>query len=153
MVAPAVYVLDILKELETRIGPLQKSAEAAEKHAVLFEETQEADIILLNYDAQNLRIEIEERMKESEKFTKRNEELKTATKQSEDESKRLKEQLSTIDAELERFQKKLVDASAETEKWEGRRLLSVEKRRNANQQIERVQADLATTKIEKRNFL
>ena len=50
---------------------------------------------------------------------------------------------------MERLQKKLVDASAETEKWEGRRLLSVEKRRNANQQIERVQADLATTKIEK----
>ena len=64
-------VLDILKELETRIGPLQKSAEAAEKHAVLSEETQEADIILLNYDAQNLRIEIEERMKETEKFTKK----------------------------------------------------------------------------------
>ena len=37
----------------------------------------------------------------------------------------------------------LVKASAETEKWEGRRLLSAEKKRNTGFQIERIQEDLA----------
>ena len=43
---------------------------------------------------------------------------------------------------METLQQKLVKASAETEKWEGRRLLSAEKERNASFQIERIQADL-----------
>ena len=37
-------VLDILKELDSRIEPLRKSAEAAKKHKVLSEETREADV-------------------------------------------------------------------------------------------------------------
>ena len=35
--------------------------------------------------------------------------------------------------------------SAEAEKWEGRRLLSVEKQRNDDQQIERLQTELEAT--------
>ena len=69
-------VLDILKELETQIAPLQKSAAAAKRHATLSEETHEADITLLNYDARNLRIEIESKMEEAEKFQKKNDEQK-----------------------------------------------------------------------------
>ena len=73
---------------------------------ILSEETREADIILLNYDAGNLRVEIEAKMEEAEKFTKRNDKVKTATENAEEESEQLKEQLSTIDAELEQLAKK-----------------------------------------------
>ena len=137
-------VLDILKELEIRIEPLKERAEAAEKHETLSEETRESDSLLLNYDAGKLRVEIEAKLEEAEKFEVKQQQLKTATVNAEEESSRLKEQLSTVDRELETLQKKLVDVSSEAEKWEGRRLLSVEKERNATFQIERLQMDLAS---------
>lgn len=142
-------VLDILKELETRMDPLQKNAEAAEKHGKLSEEMHEADITLLNYDAQNLRVEIEEKMKEAKKFQQKNDELKSTIDKEEAESEQLREKLSLIDAKLDALQKKLVNASAETEKWEGRRLLSAEKRRNADQQIERIRGELDAAQKER----
>src|SRR5690606_34822915 len=51
-------VLDILKELDTRIGPLERNAEAAEKHQLLSAEIREADVRLLNHDGAKLREEI-----------------------------------------------------------------------------------------------
>ena len=39
----------------------------------------------------------------------------------------------------------LVETSAEVEKWEGRRLLSLEKQRNNDQQIERLRTELEAT--------
>ncbi|WP_438317524.1 chromosome segregation protein SMC [Sporosarcina sp. FA9] len=142
-------VLDILKELETRIGPLKKNAEAAEKYAVLFEETRDADITLLNYDARNQHAEIEKKMMEAKNIYEKNNELEVLLEKSGAESDHLKAQLAQLDIQMDTLQKKLVSSSAETEKWEGRRLLSVEKRRNAHQQVERIHSDLALAKIEK----
>ena len=56
-----------------------------------------------------------------------------------------KKELAKMDEQLDTLQKKLVVTSAEAEKWEGRRLLSLEKRRNADQLIERSRFELATT--------
>ena len=145
-------VLDILKELDIRIEPLQERAEAAEKHAVLSEETREADIRLLNFDAGNLRIEVQAKVKEAKKYFKEKEQLSEATGKVEKEAEHLKRQLAFVDQELEMLQKRLVDASAETEKWEGRRLLSIEKERNASTQIERLKIDLATTEKEQKEL-
>ena len=142
-------VLDILKELEIRIEPLKERAEAAEKHAALSEETREADSLLLNYDAGKLRVDIEAKLEEAEKYAIKQQQLKIATVNAEEESSRLKEQLATVDQELENLQRKLVNVSSEAEKWEGRRLLSVEKERNATVQIERLQLDLASSTKEK----
>ncbi|MFD1928731.1 chromosome segregation protein SMC [Sporosarcina siberiensis] len=141
-------VLDILKELETRIGPLKKNAEAAEKYAILSEETQDADITLLNYDARNQHAEIEKKMMEAKNIYEKNTELEELLEKNGAESDRFKAQLAQLDIEMDALQKKLVSSSAETEKWEGRRLLSVEKRRNAHQQVERIHSDLALAKIE-----
>ncbi|MBO1914530.1 hypothetical protein J4G37_58130, partial [Microvirga sp. 3-52] len=74
--------------------------------------------------------------------------LKNATVNAEENTSRLKEQLATVDRELETLQRKLVDVSSEAEKWEGRRLLSVEKERNATVQIDRLQTDLVSTREE-----
>ena len=86
-------MLDILKELEIRIAPLKERAEAAEKHTILSEETREADSLLLNYDAGKLRVEIEAKLGETEKFEVKQQQLKTATINSEEESSRLKNNL------------------------------------------------------------
>lgn len=142
-------VLDILKELETRIEPLRIRAEAAEKHARLSEEAKELDVTLLNFDARSLRLEIEAQRAEADTFQARKEQLGIEVEKAEVASKRLKERLTLTDEELETLQQNLVEASAEAEKWEGRRLLTAEKRRNAGFQIERIQADLASKEAER----
>ena len=141
-------VLDILKELDTRIGPLQEKAEAAEKHAILADETRETDSKLLNFDAGKLRVHIEGKMSEIENHQKEKEHLNEKTDELEEETVLLKKQLAVVDNEMEALQRKLVKASAETEKWEGRRLLSLEKERNASAQIFRIQSDLSIAEKE-----
>ena len=143
-------VLDILKELDSRLEPLRKSAEAAEKHKILSAETREAEVFLLNYDAQNLRNDILVKVEEAEKFQQDKGGLEAETKTAEEEAARLTKELTVIDEQLEALQQALVEASAKTEKWDGRRLLSLEKRRNANQQIERIQVELAATEKDKK---
>ncbi|NYF24198.1 chromosome segregation protein SMC [Sporosarcina sp. JAI121] len=142
-------VLDILKELDSRIEPLRESAEAAQKHKVLSEETREADVSLLTYDASNLRVEILGKSDEAERYSEKKEQLEAESKIAEEASAAAKKELTIMDEQLETLQRKLVVASAETEKWEGRRLLSLEKRRNADQQFERARFDLITTEKEK----
>ncbi|WP_342512633.1 chromosome segregation protein SMC [Sporosarcina sp. FSL K6-1522] len=142
-------VLDILKELDTRIEPLKHSAEAAEKHKVLSEETREADVLLLNYDAGNLRSKLLAEFEQAEQLDQEKERLENEAKTAEEASTKLSTQLADIDKEVETLQRKLVEATATTEKWEGRRLLSLEKRRNADQQLERLQLELAAAEKER----
>ena len=138
-------VLDILKELDTRIEPLRKSAEAAEKHHLLSEEMREADVMLLNYDARVFHQEIMLEAEKAQKFRQDKDVLEAQTAKSEAQSAEWKGQLAQIDQELDALQQKLVETSAEVEKWEGRRLLSLEKQRNNDQQIERLQTEIEAT--------
>ncbi|MCG7334081.1 chromosome segregation protein SMC [Sporosarcina sp. ACRSM] len=142
-------VLDILKELDTRIEPLQKSAEAAERHQKLSEEIREADVLLLNYDAKQLHQEIMEKAEEAKTIRQDKERLEAETEKSEEQSTALKSQLAQVDQELDELQQKLVEMSANVEKWEGRRLLSLEKQRNTDQQLERLQLELETAEKSK----
>lgn len=135
-------VLDILKELDIRIEPLRERSEAAQKHAVLSNEVREADIMLLNYDAGHLRVDIQSKLKEAEKFQTEKDFLFKEIEKNEEVSERYKKELEFVEQELESLQQQLVKASAETEKWEGRRLLSAEKERNASFQIERIESEL-----------
>ena len=49
---------DILSELESRVGPLEKEAEKAKKYLVISEEKRQADVSLWLYDTQKLRDDI-----------------------------------------------------------------------------------------------
>lgn len=135
-------VLDILKELDSRIEPLKKSAEAAEKHQTLSEELREADVMLLNHDAKELHHIILSKAEEAKKIQLDKERLEAETEKSEKNSAELKRQLAQVDQDLHEMQQKLVDVSAGAEKWEGRRLLSLEKQRNTDQQLERLRLEL-----------
>ncbi|CAM3080574.1 chromosome segregation protein SMC [Filibacter tadaridae] len=141
-------VLDILKELDSRIGPLKKSAEAAEKHAILSEKMRNADVLSLNYDAQSLWVELQEKSGEMELNKKEKNRLEVETSKAEETSLSLKKQLTDLDEQIDVLQKRLVNVSAETEKWEGRRLLSLEKRQNANFQKDKLQINLTEAKKE-----
>ena len=105
-------VLDILKELDSRIEPLQKSAEAAEKHQALSEEMREADVMLLNYDARELRHEILVKAEEAKKIRLDKERFEAETEKSEERSTALKSKLEQVDQELDELQRKLVEVSA-----------------------------------------
>lgn len=135
-------VLDILKELDVRIEPLKERAEAAKRHAVLSSEVRESDIMLLNYDAGHFRVDIQFKMEEAKKLQAKKDLLLEEIAKNEEASTHDKQQLELVERELEVLQQQLVKASAETEKWEGRRLLSAEKERNASFQIDRIQTDL-----------
>ncbi|SUJ00699.1 chromosome segregation protein SMC [Sporosarcina pasteurii] len=141
-------VLDILKELDIRIEPLKEQAEAAKKHAEISGDVREADILLLNYDARKLHEKLREKLIAVEKQRAEKEVLAEAIEKNEVESSAIKKLLDQQEEKFESLQQKLVQVSAETEKWEGRRLLSVEKERNASLQIERVQTEFTSAKAE-----
>jgi len=137
-------VLDILKELETRIEPLKIHAEAAEKHTKYAEEMREIDVTLLNYDAQTFALDMKGMLKEADKLRSKEQQLIESTEVADKETSQIKGKLKTVEIDLEALQKKLVDISTETEKWEGRRLLSAEKERNTGRQIERIESELTS---------
>nr|WP_285851888.1 chromosome segregation protein SMC [Sporosarcina luteola] len=139
-------VLDILKELDSRIGPLEKNAEAAERHLVLSTEIREADVRLLNYDGAKLREEIIAKTELIEEKRLHREQLVAEIAKVEQESNAYKIRLEQIDRNIESLQKQLVEISAEAEKWEGRRLLSLEKQKNSEQQLNRIRQELADVK-------
>ncbi|BAQ10486.1 chromosome partition protein smc [Bacillus sp. OxB-1] len=141
-------VLDILKELDTRIGPLEKSAQAAKTYNVLSEEIRELDVRLLNLDTGKLREEILQTSREAERLQQEKNRYENDVRQMEQQSTVFNAQLAQVDEEMEKLQKKLVTVSAEAEKWEGRRLLSLEKKRNAEQQILRLQTELESAVAE-----
>ncbi|KXH79954.1 chromosome segregation protein SMC [Sporosarcina sp. HYO08] len=134
-------VQDILKELDVRMVPLQKHAEAAKRHHVLSDELREADVLLLNHDARALQDELKGKIAKIETLKREKGQFDGFISQIEGEAARITNELTSIDEQLESLQRKLIDASAESEKWEGRRLLSLEKRRNADKQLERLRVE------------
>ncbi len=146
-------VLDILKELDIRIEPLKAQAEAAEKHAEISKEVREIDIRLLNYDAGNLRVQLEEKLKKVQKDQQEKDLLQIKIEKYEATTSKLKESLDAKELQLEALQQKLVKASAESEMWEGRRLLSAEKERNASIQIERIEEELIEFQKERTDLI
>lgn len=146
-------VLDILKELDIRIEPLKIQAEAASRHAELSKEVREIDIRLLNYDAGKLRLQLEEKTKAVQQQKQEKDELLAKIEERETITAKLKESLDEKEARLETLQKKLVKASAESEMWEGRRLLSAEKERNTSIQIERIEKELIALQQERTDLI
>lgn len=137
-------VLDILNELDTRIGPLEKNAQAAERHQILSEEVREADVRLLNHDGAQLRNEIIMKTNQLDEKRSHRNLMKKKITEAENQSNELKKQLNDMDTQSDALQKELVEKSADAEKWEGRRLLSLEKKKNSEQQLTRVQSELTS---------
>lgn len=135
-------VLDILKELDSRIGPLEQRAKAAKEHAVLTKEAETADIMLLNYDAQQLRRELQIKAEKVQQFEQEKSIVEAEANQLDQSIGEQKTKLAALDEVLEKLQQQLVHSSSEVEKWEGRRLLFVEKERHVGIQSDRIQEEL-----------
>ena len=139
-------VLDILKEIDDRLDPLEKEANLAREAARLQSELREADVKLLHHDASEFQRQISEKrdvVKAGEAERQQSSDV-LAGKEQQLESAKL--ELQDLEAQLDRFQGELVLKTSEVEKWEGRRLLSLEKSRNTKQQLERILQELHSAK-------
>ncbi len=135
-------ILDILKELDDRMEPLAANARAAERHRTLAAELREADVRLLNAEAASLRNDMQTYEQETAAKTAKRNELEKAAAVLENEVSAAKAALARLDREIAELQEQQVTASSEAEKWEGRRLLSIEKQRNAKERSVRLADEL-----------
>ncbi|PIC71775.1 chromosome segregation protein SMC [Sporosarcina sp. P16b] len=135
-------VLDILKEIDDRLVPLEKEAGSARKASNLRSELREADVRLLHHDASTLQQQISEKAAVVKNDETEQRKISDTLTQYENDLDIDKKVLMTVELQLDEFQNELIKQTAEAEKWEGRRLLSVEKTRNTKQQVERIRQEL-----------
>lgn len=139
-------ILDILKELDDRMEPLAANARAAERHGQLVTELRDADVRLLNVEASYLQTELLNNKTVVESKTKNKLELEKEANIAEQQLQQAKSSLSFLDKKISELQEQHVVSSSEAEKWEGRRLLSLEKQRNVKDRSKRLTEDLESLK-------
>lgn len=141
-------VLDILKELDVRLEPLEQQANAAKKHAALSEEIRHIDIHLLNVDAFRYVENLQKNVLHI------NEQMQALEAHQEEEAKhegqvvQIKADLEEKSEQLESLQHQLMSCIAEAEKWEGRKLLSAEKMKNASMHLDRIEQTIVENRSE-----
>ena len=141
-------VLDILHELDSRLEPLEIQASTAKDYVQMSTELKDFDIAILVHDlkncAQSLHALKTEFTQLSETEQRHANDIHTFELQAEAIQKRLKELDETLDA----AQAELVEATMEVERWDGRRALMTEKRQNATNQLQLLEASLQEAKEE-----
>lgn len=139
-------ILDILKELDDRMEPLAANAKAAERHGQLATELRDSDVRLLNVEASHLQSELLENKNNVEKKMEKKVELEKEASTAEHRLQLAKATLANLDKKISELQEQHVVSSSEAEKWEGRRLLSLEKQRNVKDRSTRLSEDLESLK-------
>lgn len=141
-------VLDILHELDGRMEPLQIQASTARDYLDMNEQLKDADIALLAYDAGNLEQQLGQLMHDAAAHSEKELQLSAEINKKEQAVGSIRRTLAGLDNEIDQAQNTLVEASAETEKWQGRKLLMSEKKNNAHRQAQQLQDNLHAEKAE-----
>ncbi|MDN7225979.1 chromosome segregation protein SMC [Planococcus liqunii] len=141
-------VLDILHELDGRMEPLQIQASAAKDYIDMNEQLKDADIALLAFDLTALEEELSALSSETASHEEKEKELAAEINEKEIAVKGIRTALSKLDHQIEKSQNQLVEASSESERWEGRKLLMSEKKSNAHRQAQQLQDSLEAEKAE-----
>lgn len=141
-------VLDILHELDGRMEPLQIQASTARDYLDMNEQLKDADIALLAYDAGNLEKELDQLTQDAAAHSEKELHLSAEINKKEHEVGNTRRSLADLDNKIDQAQNALVEASAETEKWQGRKLLMSEKKSNAHRQAQQLQNNLNAEKLE-----
>ncbi|RLQ92697.1 chromosome segregation protein SMC [Planomicrobium sp. Y74] len=136
-------VLDILHELDGRMEPLQIQASAAKDYLDMSAELKDADIALLAFDANRLKLELEQLGSDASEQSAKEQEFAEEIIEKEQAVSTIRKKIAELDTEIDREQSSLIEASSETEKWEGRKLLMSEKKYNAERQAKGLQESLA----------
>lgn len=141
-------VLDILHELDGRMEPLQIQASTARDYLDMNEQLKDADIALLAFDAGNLERELEQVTFDAAAHTEKEQQLSADIQLKERAVAKIRRTLADLDNKIDQAQNSLVEASAETEKWQGRKLLMSEKKSNAHRQAKQLQENVDAEKLE-----
>src|SRR5690606_11265097 len=135
-------VLDILHELDGRMEPLQIQASTARDYLDMNEQLKDADIALLAFDAGNLERELEQVTFDAAAHTEKEQQLSADIQLKERAVAKIRRTLADLDNKIDQAQNSLVEASAETEKWQGRKLLMSEKKSNAHRQAKQLEENV-----------
>ncbi|WP_107837910.1 chromosome segregation protein SMC [Metasolibacillus meyeri] len=146
-------VLDILHELNSRLEPLQMQASAAKDYLRMTTELKDADIALITHDLKecytSLQVTGTEYTKLSQTEQQHAGEIAEKNKLLQD----IRTQLKQIDETLDQSQEKLIEASTEVERWEGRKALVNEKRQNTEKHLQQLQVALTEATVEERQLI
>ena len=141
-------VLDILHELDGRMEPLQIQASTARDYLDMNEQLKGADIALLVFDITQLEQQMAALEEDAAAHSRKERELAAGIEEKEKNVKVIRSALKKIDDEIDGSQQQLVEASSESEKWEGRKLLMSEKKNNADRQAQQLTAGLQAERQE-----
>ncbi len=136
-------VLDILYELEGRLEPLRIQASAAEDFLAMGNELKAAETALIAHDLEMNRSRLESVRKELMEASERESRVSVEADGHEKSLASLRRQSASLTEELDGLHQTLAEAVANTEKWEGRKLVMQERRTNAARQLERLRSDLS----------
>ena len=135
-------VLDILHEIEHRLEPLNIQASSAKDYVRMTEELKDFDIALMVHDVLAHEKTLQRYNEEQQKLAATEKEQATEISNVEQQLRKMRTELKAIDDVLDNSQEHLVEASAEVERWEGRKALFNEKRSNAEKQIQQLHESL-----------
>ena len=135
-------VLDILHELDGRMEPLQMQASAAKDFLDMSGELKDADIALLAFDAGRLELELKQCSNDAAEQSIKEREFAVTITEKEQTVSNIRRVIAELDIEIDSEQSSLIEASSQTEKWEGRKLLMSEKKHNADRQVNQLQSSL-----------
>lgn len=145
-------VLDILHELDSRLEPLKIQSSTVKDYLRMTEELRELDISLIVHDLKQYHDELSAVMEDHDQLER--EERKKASEIAELQIKvdNLRATIQHIDSSIDEMQEHLVEASAEVERWEGRKALVQEKRSNAEKQFQQLQQSLKEAEAEEKEL-
>ena len=136
-----IRITDIISEIESKIGPLEKQAEKAKKYLELYAQLKEADIQLFRINGQKLESEVsktEELVKSVNENIALNENNLEKFKADSESIRRQTERLNSDTEELNRM---LTELAAEIEKNEGISLLTQEQIKNLEETVLRLNTE------------
>lgn len=141
-------VLDILHELDSRLEPLKIQSSVAKDYLHMSEELKESEISLIIHDLKKHEDELIVVKEEHDNLEKQEQQQSLEITKLESKVDELREKMNQIDSLIDVAQEQLVEASAEVERWEGRKALMQEKRSNAEKQLNQLQLALKEAKEE-----
>ncbi len=136
-----VRITDIISEIESKIGPLEKQAEKAKKYLELYGQMKEADIRLFVINGQKIEEGIQEVNKLLEDTEANIADGEDLLKRLTEESADIKEAANQLDLEIENLNRKLAEISGLIEKNDGICLLTEEQIRNLKESFSRLETD------------
>ncbi|MBD8035459.1 chromosome segregation protein SMC [Solibacillus sp. A46] len=135
-------VLDILHEIDQRLEPLKIQASSAKDYVRMTEELKDFDIALMVHDISAFENTLQNYNQEQQKLNTSEKEHAIEISKVEQQLRKMRNELKAIDDVLDSSQEQLVEASAEVERWEGRKALFNEKRSNAEKQAQQLRETL-----------